>query len=643
MPIVNQQRITVRRICCALALCLGANLWAAAASEPENIISFLNQSIVWYRQQALLQQLANQPSDIIFLDDSRQQADQIVQLSFNFARARAQALGATATAGAGGGAAQVSPGSSQYQALTQMLANIEKQVEQTQAEVESFKHQLNTATGRKRKTLESTIAETQSELDLQQARRDMVRSMMQFASGSSVSAGNLSSQVEELSRTVLVASDRNKSAGTEGNAQLRPEASQVAVPPPKPAPSGIWGLISDIFALRRKAQSLDDAAKAAASLQDSAREMRTPLTTDMKDLVQRGDKLASQADSQDPAVLAQQKKELDDLTAHFKELSSAVLPLGKQRLLLDAYQRTLLNWRSTVVTQYTSELKSLAWRLGGLLAILGVLFAFSELWRRATFRYVQDARRRYQFLLLRRILLWFLVTVVITVTFASELGSLATFAGLMTAGVAVALQNVILSIAGYFFLIGKYGVRVGDRVQVAGVTGDVVDIGMVRLHLMEVGAGGFGARPTGRIVAFSNAVVFQANAGLFKPVPGTKFAWHEIIITLPDGGDYHRVENRMMTAVKNVFAQYRQSMDVEHRRMERTLTGIPIHNLDPESRLRLTPTGVDVIIRYPVELDQAAEIDDRIARQVLDAAEHETKVKVSGSGNQEEVKALPTK
>jgi len=641
MPIVNHQRITLRWICGALALCLAASLWAAdAASEPQNIITFLNQSIVWYRQQGVLQQLASQPSDIIFLNDTRQQADQIVQLSFDFARARAQALGAAATPGAVGGAAQASPGGSQYQALTQMLANVEKQVEQTQAELESFKHQLATASGRKGRTLESTIAETQSELDLQQARRDMVRSMMQFASGSGVSAGNLSSQVEELSRTVLVASDHNKSAGTEGS---RPAASQVAVPAPKPAPSGIWGLISDTLALRRKTESLDDAAKAAASLEDSAREIRTPLATDMKDLVQRGDKLASQPDSQDPAALAQQKKELDDLTARFKELSTAVLPLGKQRLLLDAYQRTLLNWRSTVVTQYTAELKSLAWRLSGLAAILGVLFAFSELWRRATFRYVQDARRRYQFLLLRRILLWFLIAVVIIVTFASELGSLATFAGLMTAGVAVALQNVILSIAGYFFLIGKYGVRVGDRVEVAGVTGDVADIGLVRLHLMEVGAGGFGARPTGRIVAFSNAVVFQANAGLFKPVPGTKFAWHEIVLTLPDGGDYHRVENRMMTAVKNVFAQYRQSMDVEHRRMERTLTGIPIHNLDPESRLRLTPTGVDVIIRYPVGLDQAAEIDDRIARQVLDATEHETKVKVSGSGSQEEVKTLPAK
>jgi small-conductance mechanosensitive channel len=338
--------------------------------------------------------------------------------------------------------------------------------------------------------------------------------------------------------------------------------------------------------------------------------------------------------------LAQQKKQLDALTASFKKLSASVLPLAKQSILLDLYQRSLANWRSAAAAQYSSELKNLLWRLGGLLAILAVVFFFSELWRRATFRYIQDARRRYQFMLLRRIVLWFLVAVIITVTFASELGSLATFAGLLTAGVAVALQNVILSVAGYFFLIGKYGVRVGDRVQIAGVTGDVIDIGLVRLHLMELGEG---ARPTGRVVVFSNAVVFQANAGLFKPVPGTKFVWHEITLTLPPQSDYHQVENRMLKAVKTVFADYKDRMQLEHLKMQHALTGLPVHDLDPESRLKLTPTGVEVVIRYPVELDQASEIDDRIARTVMDATDREAKVKVTGSGSSEDLKAQPAK
>ena len=73
-------------------------------------------------------------------------------------------------------------------------------------------------------------------------------------------------------------------------------------------------------------------------------------------------------------------------------------------------------------------------------------------------RYVRETRRRYQFLLFRRIVIWIVVGAIIAFTFATEMGSVATFAGLLTAGVAVALQNVILSVAGYFFLIGKYGI-----------------------------------------------------------------------------------------------------------------------------------------------------------------------------------------
>jgi small-conductance mechanosensitive channel len=160
-----------------------------------------------------------------------------------------------------------------------------------------------------------------------------------------------------------------------------------------------------------------------------------------------------------------------------------------------------MNWQGTIQGRYTAEWRSLLLRLVLLGAVLAVIFAVADFWRRTIFRYVHDARRRYQFLLLRRMVLWVLIALTTAFAFASELGSVATFAGLLTAGVAVALQNVILSVVGYFFLIGRFGIRVGDRVQIAGVTGEVVDIGLVRLHLMELGGGG-AETPTGRVVAF---------------------------------------------------------------------------------------------------------------------------------------------
>ena len=106
-----------------------------------------------------------------------------------------------------------------------------------------------------------------------------------------------------------------------------------------------------------------------------------------------------------------------------------------------------------------------------------MVVVISELWRRATFRYVREARRRHQLLLLRHIVTGLLLAIVLALGFVSEFSSLATFAGFLTAGIAVALQTVLLSVAGYFFLIGRHGVMVGDRISVSGVTGEVIDVG----------------------------------------------------------------------------------------------------------------------------------------------------------------------
>jgi small-conductance mechanosensitive channel len=115
-----------------------------------------------------------------------------------------------------------------------------------------------------------------------------------------------------------------------------------------------------------------------------------------------------------------------------------------------------------------------------------VLLVLSELWRRATLRYVRDVRRRRQFLVVRRVVVVLAISIALVFGFVSEFGSLATYAGLVTAGVAVALQIPILAVVSCFFLIGRYGLRAGDRVTISGVTGEVMEIGIVRIYLMEL-------------------------------------------------------------------------------------------------------------------------------------------------------------
>jgi small-conductance mechanosensitive channel len=604
---------------------------APANNSPAlDVLQFLNQTIDWYRGLSAEAQVARQPSGVLVLNDDHVTADQAVRLSFDYARAQADILAKQSPA---------QPGSQSgtfqhYQSLYQLATKLDNQVRDTQTELQARRQDLERATGRKRQELQATISELQSELDLAQARRQAINNILEFVAGAGASNSgptNLKAQIEAMART-FPADLTGVSSSEAPTSNNKPGINVTATPATsRSEPSGIWGLVSQAFARSADMRLLKQRMARTDALVQAAKDRRTPLITLLKQLSQQGDQLAQQADTADPKQLLQEKQALDNLTTQFKQISAASIPLSKMTVLLGLYKTNLDNWRNSIDSEYDSVLKSLFIRLAILTVILGFVIAMSELWRKTILRYVHEPRRRYQFLLLRRIVLYFVITMVIAFAFASEIGSLATFAGLITAGVAVALQNVILSIAGYFFLIGRFGVRVGDRVQIAGVYGEVVDIGLVRLHLLELGSGGADA-PTGRVAAFSNSIVFQPN-GLFRPIPGTSFIWHEITVTVSSEGDYNFIEKRLLQAVEAVFADYREDMEIQRRNMERMLSSAPVGQLRPHSRLRITQSGLlEVVIGYPVSLQRAAEIDDRVTRELVKEIDREPKLRLASSG-----------
>jgi small-conductance mechanosensitive channel len=601
-------------------------------TPAQGVLQFLNQTIDWYRGLSVEAQVAREPSGVLVLNDDRTTADQVVRLAFDYARAQADIVAKQSGPGQPG----VQSGSTQqYQALYQLSSKLDNQIRDTQTELQARRQDLQQAAGRKRQQLQSTIAELQSELELAQVRREAIHSMLDFVAGAGASNSgptNLRAQIEALARTFPADLTGVSSSEAPTSSSNKPPVNIAATPPTtKNEPSGIWGLVSEVFALSGNMRMLKARIARTDTLARAAKDLRTPLINQLRQLSQQGDQLANQADTADPKQLAEEKQALDNLTAQFKQISAASIPLSKMNVLLGLYKTNLGNWKNAIASEYDAALKGLLIRLSILAVVLGFVIAMSELWRKTILRYVHEPRRRYQFLLLRKIVLYFVIAIVIAFAFASEIGSVATFAGLITAGVAVALQNVILSVAGYFFLIGRFGIRVGDRVQIAGVYGEVVDIGLVRLHLLELGSGGADA-PTGRVVAFSNSIVFQPN-GLFKPIPGTSFIWHEITVTVAPDGDYDFVEKRLLQAVQAVFADYREEMESQRRNMERMLSAGPVGELRPHSRLRITQSGLlEVVISYPVSLLRAAEVDDRLTRELIREIDREPKLKLIGSG-----------
>lgn len=613
--------------------------------DDGDVIVYLKQSIGWHGQVLPLDRLAADPSDVMFLSDGQQISTEILQLSFDFARADAEIADRQKSPSSDSGQSSTSS------RLTQAVSEAEQELKERQEELQPLKQQLTTAAGRKRTQLQAQVDAVQSEIDLEQTRSQTLRELLRVGdTGAKVAGGTLLSQVNALQRSVPElppppeASGAGASTGS-SNAQKSSAPPQTFAPPPTIAVSnaqpsgGVISLIEQSIALNRKLHTIDQAALATDALAHAGQKFRTPLVQSLNTLEQQGDQALQQVESNPSATPQDTKRQLDALTAQYKEASNIVLPLGKQAILLGSYKATLGRWHDAVKSDYDAVLRLLLVRLAILAFVIILVITVSEFWRKAIFRYVHDVRRRYQFLLLRRILITVAIAIAVAFALASEIGSLATFVGLITAGIAVALQNVILAVAGYFFLIGKYGVRVGDRVQISGVTGDVLDIGLIRLHMIEVSDAAAGRQPTGRVVVFSNAIVFQPGASFFKQIPGTNFTWHQVTLILAPESDYRQVEKRLLGAVEEVYGDYRESMERQHRRMQESLSvvvGIP----RPQSRLRLTQSGLEVVIRYPTELSNAAEIDDRVTRELLDAINKPPRLKLVGSGTPN-IQAVP--
>lgn len=609
----------------AVVLVFGALIaWPVASQNasngtvsPDKLIQFLNQSITLYHQTTIQQQIATEPQEQLLLYDNKQLANQSVQLAFDFARAQLDALSSERPANQTPAAAA---GATQYDSMRRMLDTLDKQVQDTQAESESDSQQLAHATGAKRTQLQSEISELQGEIALAQARRDAIRSLLEFARGSAnktLTTSDLRAEIDALAASVPAAS----SSAASGQSHNNPEP--VTLTAGQSTPSGIWDMTADLFKLSSKIRTVNSMLDETRSLLQTAQDLRAPFVAQLRGLSSEGDQLANQADTSNPAQLAQEKQRLDSLAAQFRAISAAVIPLSKQNVLLGLYQKNLSSWRDDVYNQYKSDLRSLGIRLGGLALLLAILIGLSELWRRGVYRYVREARRRYQFLLLRKLAFWFVIGIIVIIILAPKLGAFVTFAGLLTAGIAVALQNVIVAVVGYFFLIGKFGIRVGDRVEASGITGEVIDIGLVRFHMMELGGG---ATPTGRVVAFSNSIVFQANVGLFKQIPGASFAWHQVTLTVPREADFALIKKSLVGAVEEVLGDYQK--DIEHAYGEMEKTGILMseRGLRPRLELHLTTAGIEATIRYPVDFQHASDIDARVSRELLNTLERDSKL-----------------
>jgi small-conductance mechanosensitive channel len=203
--------------------------------------------------------------------------------------------------------------------------------------------------------------------------------------------------------------------------------------------------------------------------------------------------------------------------------------------------------------------------------------------------------------------------------FAGQLGLVL---GLTTAGLAFAMQEVIGSIAGWFNIVSGSIFRVGDRVQIGGVRGDVIDVTPLRTKVMEIGSESDddlwikGRQYTGRVVAVSNKATFTEPVSNYSAA--FDYIWEEIAIPIAYYSDWHAAE-QILHEETNLISELQGAQEAIQSMLHRYPLGRT--EIEPRVFVRATDNYLEMSARFIVPVRESRVRKDTLTRRVLERFE----------------------
>ena len=214
----------------------------------------------------------------------------------------------------------------------------------------------------------------------------------------------------------------------------------------------------------------------------------------------------------------------------------------------------------------------------------------------------------------------YVVSVIGTLTLAwiwiDAFDDLPTFLGLVSAGIAIALSDVLRNMAGWIFILSRRPFRIGDRIEIQGTRGDVVDIRLFRFSMMELGQWVDAEQSTGRLVHVPNGLVFTNQ--LANYTEGFPYVWHEIPVLVTFESDWRRAESILLDVLRREAPDYERAAGAQIRAVAEDYH-IKVGALTPTVYLTVRDSGVLLTARVLVEARQRRGVEERIWRAILDA------------------------
>ncbi len=375
------------------------------------------------------------------------------------------------------------------------------------------------------------------------------------------------------------------------------------------------------FALHQKRSLLTEARQEALddipvlTRAHDAFDQRVKAQEEQKQAVkQKASDLSQGAAPSDGASKKQSTKDALDALRHLSADQKAVSDLDKriqdQTELAEIYG----NWGALVASRQRIAVHGMLESALWILLIVTAVYMTGRLIDRYFLELTHDKRR----LVTLRAVVWFAVQAVGVLLIAFVVFGMPnqtpTVLGLAGAGLTVALKDFIVGFVGWFVLMGRNGIRVGDWVEINGVGGEVVEISLLRTTLLETGNWTDSGHPTGRKVTFVNSFAIEGH--YFNFSTSGQWLWDELTVSVPGGQNpYPVIEAIQKLVVKETEA----NTHMAEEEWQKATTHYRVQNFSAKPAINLRPTGggVEVHIRYITRAQERQSMRARLYEAIV--------------------------
>lgn len=508
------------------------------------------------------------------------------------------------------------PLSEEAKEIQARLLKAQKILQSDQAEVTRLAAAAEKASGERKDTLDDQLALAKAQADLDQdevddAREDLIRS-----------GGDPHGRIQQMQQ------QRQEAGG-----------DKVVAWPPLSSGAEQRGLVNRFQQWaaqnqkkRRLAQAKAAADSAAGVLseehdaleaQTDAEKFNTPELAAHSSLSEAGgaggenDASGAPAGSVGKAVkrTAEESAALLEQTKHVagnqQNLASLDKRIDSQKQLSDIYSQ----WTGVVALRQDRAIQRM---LIGIVIILSItlIAIFLDTWMGKLFDRLRIDKRQVQMLrTITRVSLEVASVLLILLVIFGPPNQLGTFLGLAGAGLTVALKDFIVGFIGWFVLMGKNGIRLGDWVEINGVTGEVVEIGLFHTVLLETGNWTDTGHPTGRRVTFTNSFAIEGH--YFNFSTSGQWMWDELQVLLPAGQDPYPLIGAIQAKVQEATQESAQKAEQEWKRAAGARE-VGSFKMAPAISVKPAGGGIELSVRYITRANERYLLRTKLYQAIVD-------------------------